>query len=121
MGKILVVEDDKYLNKLLCDRFVLEGFDVTSCQDGDFALKKLEEARVSAEENPKKRRRLNDQSGDSLDPDQLEVLYVRLITACSLPFRLVECSEFRAAAREGGGGATERWMGGGVVEPTRRR
>jgi len=56
----------------------------------------LEEARVSAEKNPKKRRRLNDQSGDSLDPDQLEVLYVRLITACSLPFRLVECSEFRA-------------------------
>lgn len=47
MQKILVVEDDKYLNKLLCDRFVLEGFDVASCQDGDTALKKLEEARLT--------------------------------------------------------------------------
>jgi len=56
----------------------------------------LEQARAAAEENPRKRRRLNDQSGDSIDPDQLEVLYVRFITACSLPFRLVECPEFRA-------------------------
>ncbi|KJZ71537.1 hypothetical protein HIM_09075 [Hirsutella minnesotensis 3608] len=45
----------------------------------------LEQARVTAEESPRKRRRLNDQSGDSIDPDQLEVLYVRFITACSLP------------------------------------
>src|SRR3984957_14060774 len=56
----------------------------------------LEQARVTAEENPRKRRRLNDQPGDSIDPDQLEVLYVRFITACSLPFRLIECPEFRA-------------------------
>ncbi|KAF5981722.1 ribonuclease H-like protein [Fusarium bulbicola] len=56
----------------------------------------LEQARAAAEENPRKRRRLNDKSGDSIDPDQLEVLYVRFITACSLPFRLVECPEFRA-------------------------
>ncbi|KAK7582909.1 hypothetical protein V3481_012205 [Fusarium oxysporum f. sp. vasinfectum] len=56
----------------------------------------LEQARAAAEENPRKRRRLNDQSGDSIDPDQLEVLYVRFTTACSLPFRLVECPEFRA-------------------------
>lgn len=56
----------------------------------------LEQARVSAAENPRKRRRLNDQCGDSIDPDQLEVLYVRFLTACSLPFRLVECPEFRA-------------------------
>ncbi|KJZ74134.1 hypothetical protein HIM_05666 [Hirsutella minnesotensis 3608] len=56
----------------------------------------LEQARVTAEESPRKRRRLNDQSGDSIDPDQLEVLYVRFITACSLPFRLVECPELRA-------------------------
>ena len=56
----------------------------------------LQQARAMAEQNPRKRRRLNDQSGDSIDPDQLEVLYVRFITACSLPFRLVECSEFRA-------------------------
>ncbi|KAF4332994.1 ribonuclease H [Fusarium beomiforme] len=56
----------------------------------------LEQARAAAEENPRKRRRFNDQSGDSIDPDQLEVLYVRFITACSLPFRLVECPESRA-------------------------
>jgi len=56
----------------------------------------LEQARLTAEENVRKRRRLNDQYGDSIDPDQLEVLYVRFITACSLPFRLVECPEFRA-------------------------
>jgi hypothetical protein len=56
----------------------------------------LEQARLSAEENPRKRRRLNDQSGDSIDPDRLEALYVRFVAACSLPFRLVECPEFRA-------------------------
>jgi hypothetical protein len=56
----------------------------------------LEQARLTAEENVRKRRRLNDQHGDSIDEDQLEVLYVRFITACSLPFRLVECPEFRA-------------------------
>jgi hypothetical protein len=56
----------------------------------------LEEARAVAEDNPRKRRRLNGQPGNSIDPDQLEVLYVRFITACSLPFRLVECPEFRA-------------------------
>ncbi|KAM3517051.1 hypothetical protein MY4038_010335 [Beauveria bassiana] len=56
----------------------------------------IEEARVTAEESARKRRRLNDQYGDSIDPDQLEVLYVRFVTACSLPFRLVECPEFRA-------------------------
>lgn len=56
----------------------------------------LEQARLTAEENPRKRRRLNDQAGDSIVPDQLEALYVRFISACSLPFRLVECPEFRA-------------------------
>ncbi|KAF6524766.1 hypothetical protein HZS61_010561 [Fusarium oxysporum f. sp. conglutinans] len=35
----------------------------------------IEQARVAAEENPRKRRRLNDQSGDSIEPDQLEALY----------------------------------------------
>ncbi|OAQ58045.2 ribonuclease H-like protein [Pochonia chlamydosporia 170] len=56
----------------------------------------LEQARLTAEENVRKRRRLNNHYGDSVDPDQLEVLYVRFIAACSLPFRLVECAEFRA-------------------------
>jgi hypothetical protein len=55
----------------------------------------LEQARAAAEENPRKRRRLNDQSGDSIDPDQLEVLYVRFITAYSLPFQLVKCPKFQ--------------------------
>ncbi|TVY74496.1 Zinc finger BED domain-containing protein RICESLEEPER 2 [Fusarium oxysporum f. sp. cubense] len=35
----------------------------------------IEQARVAAEENPRKRRRLNNQSGDSIEPDQLEALY----------------------------------------------
>ncbi|WKT54430.1 hypothetical protein QSH57_005014 [Fusarium oxysporum f. sp. vasinfectum] len=56
----------------------------------------IEQARVAAEENPRKRRRLNDQSGDAIELDQLEALYVRSITACSLPVWLVECPEFRA-------------------------
>lgn len=56
----------------------------------------LEKARLTAEENVRKRRGLNDQYGSSIDPDQLEVLYIRFITACSLPIRLVECPEFRA-------------------------
>ncbi|OWT42367.1 BED zinc finger domain-containing protein [Pochonia chlamydosporia 170] len=56
----------------------------------------LEQARLTAEENVRKRRRLNNHYGDSVDPDRLEVLYVRFIAACSLPFRLVECAEFRA-------------------------
>lgn len=56
----------------------------------------LAKARLAAEEYPQKRRRLNDGCGDSIDPDQLEALYVRFITACSLPFRLIECPEFRA-------------------------
>lgn len=56
----------------------------------------LEQSRLAAEDNPRKRRRLNDQPGESIDPDQLEGLYVRFITACSLPFRLIECPEFRA-------------------------
>ena len=39
----------------------------------------------------------NDQAGDSIVPDRLEPLYVRrLISACCLPFRLVESPEFRA-------------------------
>jgi hypothetical protein len=56
----------------------------------------LKQAHATAEENPRKRRRLNDQSIDSIDPNQLEVLYVRFITACSLPFRLMEYPELRA-------------------------
>jgi hypothetical protein len=51
-----------------------------------------------AEENPQKRRKLNDLDGGDmpLDGDILEVLYVRFIAACNMPLRLVECPEFRA-------------------------
>ena len=56
----------------------------------------LDNARLAAEEYPRKRRRLDGEAGESIDPDQLEVLYVRFITACSLPLRMVECPEFRA-------------------------
>jgi hypothetical protein len=56
----------------------------------------IQQAMSIAQENPYKRRRLNDDSGSSLDPDQLEVLYVKWVTACSVSFRMVECPEFRA-------------------------
>ena len=44
-----------------------------------------------------KRRKLNTTSSDgcSLDGGQLEVLYIKSLTACHLPLRLVECPEFR--------------------------
>ena len=56
----------------------------------------FEQARLTAEESPRKRRRLNNQAGDSIVPDQLEALHVRFISAYSLPFCLVGCPEFRA-------------------------
>lgn len=49
-----------------------------------------------ARENPQKRRRLNESQGESMDPDQLEVLYIPWVSACSVTFRMVECPEFRA-------------------------
>jgi BED zinc finger len=44
-----------------------------------------------------KRRKLNTShsDGNSLDSGHLEVLYVKFLTACHLPLRLVECPEFR--------------------------
>lgn len=42
--RLLLVEDDKYLNKLLTDRLVLEGFDVFSALDGDTAWQELQSA-----------------------------------------------------------------------------
>ena len=44
MPKILIVEDDKYLNKLISDRFSLEGFDVISVLDGESGWFALEDA-----------------------------------------------------------------------------
>ena len=44
-----------------------------------------------------KRRKLNTSHSDSnsLDGSHLEVLYIKFLTACHLPLRLVECPEFR--------------------------
>ena len=44
-----------------------------------------------------KRRKLNttNSDGNSLDGNHLEVLYIKFLTACHLPLRLVECPEFR--------------------------
>lgn len=44
MARVLIVEDDKYLNKLLSDRLRLEGFDVASTLDGESAWLELTEA-----------------------------------------------------------------------------
>ncbi len=43
MKKILVVEDDKYLNKLICDQLLLHDFQVESALDGEAAWKILQE------------------------------------------------------------------------------
>lgn len=44
-----------------------------------------------------KRRKLNTTNSDSnsLDSSHLKVLYIKFLTACHLPLRLVECPEFR--------------------------
>jgi CheY-like chemotaxis protein len=48
MSKVLLVDDDKYLNKLLNDRLSLEGFQVVSVLDGESAWKQLSQARDSS-------------------------------------------------------------------------
>ena len=45
MIKILVAEDDKDLNRLVCTSLRNEGYDVTSCFDGEDALEKTERVR----------------------------------------------------------------------------
>ncbi len=47
MSKVLLVDDDKYLNKLLNDRLSLEGFQVVSVLDGESAWKQLNLAKDS--------------------------------------------------------------------------
>lgn len=39
--KILIVEDDKFLQKILTTKFVKEGFDVVAASDGDEAVQKV--------------------------------------------------------------------------------
>lgn len=57
----------------------------------------IEDALTSGLSNPQKRRRLqcSELEDSSLNPDQLEILYIDLITSCNLPLRLVECPAFR--------------------------
>ena len=52
----------------------------------------------SAEANPQKRRKLVDSEAGvlPLNGDVIEVLYVKFISACNLPLRMVVCPEFRA-------------------------
>jgi len=53
----------------------------------------MEQAFAITAANPQKRRRIDP---ESINQDELEVLYVRAIAATNLPFRLVECPEFCA-------------------------
>ncbi len=39
--KVLVVEDDKFLQKVLVTKFAAEGFDVRAASDGEEALKQM--------------------------------------------------------------------------------
>lgn len=47
MVKILVAEDDKDLNRLVCACLRASGYDVTSCLDGQEALSRFEEEKFS--------------------------------------------------------------------------
>ena len=42
MAKILVVEDDRAINGLICLRLRAEGHEVTACYDGEEALSAME-------------------------------------------------------------------------------
>lgn len=58
----------------------------------------IKEAMARGQETSYKRRRLAEEpdTGRTMDPAVLEHLYVRWITACSVPFRMVSREEFRA-------------------------
>jgi hypothetical protein len=58
----------------------------------------IAKAMATGAEQSFKHRRLNPlvKYENAIDPGTLEVLFVQFIVACSLPFRLVECPEFRA-------------------------
>jgi len=44
VGRVLLVEDDRYLNQLLSKQLALQGFEVDSCMDGEEAWNKLQSA-----------------------------------------------------------------------------
>jgi two-component system phosphate regulon response regulator PhoB/two-component system alkaline phosphatase synthesis response regulator PhoP len=45
MGKILIVEDDKFLRDLLSRKLEEEKFDITTAVDGEEGIKKIQEER----------------------------------------------------------------------------
>ena len=59
----------------------------------------IKEALDMSKEQSFKRRKLDEQEGTSLDPGSLEILFIKFIIACSLPFRIVECAEFQTFLR----------------------
>jgi hypothetical protein len=80
----------------------LKTYDITKDSEENTRAKNVQidiaKAIESVQETPQKRRKLNSSNGGSLplDGDTIEVLYVKFISACNLPLRLVECPEFRA-------------------------
>jgi hypothetical protein len=80
----------------------LKTHDITKDSTAEARAKNVQldiaKAMESAQENPQKRRKLNSSDGGSLplDGDVIEVLYIKFISACNMPLRLVECPEFRA-------------------------
>jgi hypothetical protein len=73
----------------------LETHDIKSTSSADARARNIQlditKAIESAAENPQKRRKLTDFDGGSLplDGDVVENLYVRFISACNMPLRLV--------------------------------
>ena len=59
----------------------------------------IEDALVTRAINPQRRRRLDSEDSSSgpstINPNQLEVLYINFVTSYNLPLRLVECPSFR--------------------------
>ena len=45
MARILVVEDESDLNRIICRRLRDRGYEVTSAEDGVVALERMEESR----------------------------------------------------------------------------
>ena len=56
----------------------------------------IDTAIVQAAEHPKKRRKIGDGTGESLDPNVVEILWVNVLAACSLTFRLYGIPQFRS-------------------------
>jgi hypothetical protein len=51
--------------------------------------------KLSQDQSFKRRKLTTNSDGSSLDGSHLKVLYIKFLTACHLPLRLVECPKFR--------------------------